>query len=542
MISDQQRADRQSEDTETTTDRIGARGIWLMCVACGALSVVAGAMTALNVALPEIGPSIGASSTQMTWLVDAYTVALAALLLPCGALGDRYGRRGLLVVGLAVFAIASLPPLWIDDPLIVIASRALAGVAAAMIMPATLSLLTSELPESRRPLAVAIWAGVAGAGSIGGFFVSGFLLEWFTWRSIFVTFAAVTALLAVASCTIATSRDDEPRRFDFPGALLSTSAVFLFVLGLLESPSRGWDDALVIGALAAGLALAVVFAFVEYRRDAPLLDVRLFSNRAFSAGAFTILVQFFASLGLFFVVLQRLQLDFGMSPLMAATAMLPLIAVIMVLSPIGGWLAVRYSLRTILVLGVGLTGVALILMGVLDYSSYLSLLPLLLLGSAGQGFATAPPTTAIMANTPSANQGVGSAVNDTFREVGAAIGIALAGSIVAAGYTRNIAPIADKVTATTGSTELGDHISRSLAEALHALDALVTQYPAQAGALGQVAEQARHAFVAPLNTACIVMGVVILVGAAILAFLSPDAMTPAADEPATEPEREPAAR
>ncbi|GAA3704388.1 MFS transporter [Gordonia hankookensis] len=542
MISDQQRADRQSEGTETTKDRIGARGIWLMCVACGALSVVAGAMTALNVALPEIGPSIGASSTQMTWLVDAYTVALAALLLPCGALGDRYGRRGLLVVGLVVFAIASLPPLWIDDPMIVIASRALAGVAAAMIMPATLSLLTSELPESRRPLAVAIWAGVAGAGSIGGFFVSGFLLEWFTWRSIFVTFAAVTFVLAVASCTIATSRDDEPRRFDFPGALLSTSAVFLFVLGLLESPSRGWDDAIVIGALAAGLVLAVVFAFVEYRRDAPLLDVRLFSNRAFSAGAFTILVQFFASLGLFFVVLQRLQLDFGMSPLMAATAMLPLIAVIMVLSPIGGWLAVRYSLRTILVLGVGLTGVALILMGVLDYSSYLSLLPLLLLGSAGQGFATAPPTTAIMANTPSANQGVGSAVNDTFREVGAAIGIALAGSIVAAGYSRNIAPIADKVAATTGSAELGDHISRSLAEALHALDALVTQYPAQAGALGQVADQARHAFVAPLNTACIVMGVVILVGAAVLAFLSPDAMTPAADEPAAEPERQPAAR
>ncbi|WP_124708880.1 MFS transporter [Gordonia insulae] len=537
MISDES---VDQPGSTTSGDRIGARGIWLMCVACGALSVVAGAMTALNVALPEIGPSIGASSTQMTWLVDAYTVALAALLLPCGALGDRYGRRGLLVVGLAVFAVASLPPLWVDDPTVVIASRALAGVAAAMIMPSTLSLLTSELPESRRPLAVAIWAGVAGAGSIGGFFVSGFLLEWFTWRSIFITFAVVTAVLAVASCTIATSRDDEPKRFDVPGALLSTAAVFLFVLGLLESPSRGWDDALVIGALIAGVALAVLFGFVEYRRDTPLLDVRLFSNRAFSAGAFTILVQFFASLGLFFVVLQRLQLDFGMSPLMAATAMLPLIAVIMVLSPVGGWLAVRYSLRTILVLGVGLTGVALILMGVLDYSSYLSLLPLLLLGSAGQGFATAPPTTAIMANTPSANQGVGSAVNDTFREVGAAIGIALAGSIVAAGYTRNIAPIADQVTATTGSAEFGERISRSLAEALHALDALVTRYPEQAGALGHVADQAKDAFVAPLNTACIVMGVVILVGAVVLVFLSPDAMTPAGS-PAAEPEHEPAA-
>ncbi|MFW0783088.1 MFS transporter [Gordonia sp. CPCC 206044] len=515
----------------TSPDRLGVRGIWLLCVTCGGLSVVAAAITALNLTLPEVGPALGASTTQMTWLVDAYTVTLAALLLPCGAVGDRYGRRGLLVVGLAVFALASLPAVWATDPTVVIASRALSGLGAAMIMPATLSLLTSELPASKRPLAVALWAGVAGAGGIGGFFVSGALLEWFTWRSIFVTFAVVSAVLMIASCTISTSRDSEPRRFDLFGAVLSTAAVFLFVIGLLETPTRGWDDPFVIVALIAGVVLAVAFTVTELRSDSPLLDVRLFTNRAFSAGACTVLVQFFASFGLFFVVLQRMQLDFGMSPLMAATAMLPLIVVIMVLSPIGSWLAVRYSLRTILFLGVALTGVALILMGTLDYTTYLGLLPWLILASVGQGFATAPPTTAIMANTPAANQGVGSAVNDTFREVGAAIGIALAGSIVASGYTHNIGPVADQVRSATGSAELGDRISRSLAEALHTIGALGDRYPQQAGALSEIVTQAKHAFIEPLNASCVTMGAIMLVGAVGLWFLSPHALTPKSDAP-----------
>ncbi|MGC4962788.1 MFS transporter [Gordonia sp. DT101] len=541
MVADQH---PPTSDRAEERDRIGARGIWLICVACAALAVVMGAMTALNVALPEIAPSIGATSTEMTWLVDAYTVALAALLLPSGAIGDRFGRRGLLIIGLAIFAAASTPPLWTDDPTAIIASRALSGVAAAMVMPSTLSLLTSQLPERKRPLAVSLWAGVGGAAGIGGFFVSGFLLEWFSWRSIFIVFTVVAALLAMASATIGTSRDEHSKPFDVPGALVSTAAVFLFVVGLLETPTRGWDDAVTLGALGAGLVLGVVFVVVERRRAAPLLDVHLFANRAFSAGALTVMVQFFASLGLFYVVLQRLQLDFGMSPLMAATAVMPVVVVIMILSPIGTWLAVRYSLRSMLVLGVSLTGIGLILMGVVPYTTYWGMFPMLMLGAVGQGFATAPPTTAIMANTPAATQGIGSAVNDTFRELGAAIGIAVSGSILASGYTRNIAPVADRVSAETGSSQLGEHIARSLAEALHTIDALATRLPGRTETLDAVADQAKQAFIGPMNTACVVMGIVILVGVAFLIFLSPRAMTPVSastSETETEPEREPAA-
>ena len=225
--------------TRTRLTRENTRAAWLILIACAAVSMVVAAMAALNTALADIAVDIGADSSEMTWIVDGYTLALAALLLPAGAIGDRFGRREVLIVGLVIFAVASLLAIWTTNPTQLICTRILAGAAAALIMPATLSLITSGVPTDKRSIAVSIWAAVAGAGAIAGFFVTGVLLEFFSWHSIFITFAASALVTALLCLTIGTSRDSNPGRFDFGGTALSVLGVTGIVFGLLEAPHRG---------------------------------------------------------------------------------------------------------------------------------------------------------------------------------------------------------------------------------------------------------------------------------------------------------------
>lgn len=525
-----------------TDEKFGLRTVWLIFVVCTAVSMVVAAMAALNTAIPEIAPDIEATSNQLTWLIDGYTLTLAALLLPAGALGDRYGRRLALVGGLIIFAIGSLLPVWINDPNLFIASRCFTGVGAAFAMPATLSLITSGVPESKRPLAVSIWAGVAGIGAIGGFFVTGILLEFFDWHSIFIAFAVAAGTTAVLSCTIPTSRDSTSKRFDLIGSISSAAAIALVVFGLIEAPHRGWVNPLVIAALIGGVALIGVFWMLQTRRAQPLLDVTLFRNRAFSAGAFSIMLQFLVAFGVFFVLLQRLQLVFGYSPLKSAVAMFPLVVVVMIFSLLGNWVAVKINLRAILAVGTFFMGVGVVMLGVIDHTEYWTIAVSLIVMAAGLGIATAPSTTGIMVNTPADNQGVGSAVNDTARELGSAVGIAIAGSLLAAGYTRDVQPTADSAQnqltqaasqlqaagqpeqaqqATSAAGSIGEHITRTLAEALQVAQGIAPRQPELAA---QISEGAKEAFVGPMNTACIVLGSIGIAGAVLLAIFTPKAM------------------
>lgn len=522
---------------------IDLRSAWLIAIACAAVSMVVAAMAALNTALPDIAVDIGADSSQMTWIIDGYTLALAALLLPAGSVGDRFGRRGILFAGLVVFAVASLLAIWVDGPTQLIGTRVLAGAAAALIMPATLSLITSGLPESKRAVGVSIWAAVAGVGAIAGFLVTGVLLEFFSWRAIFVTFAASAALTAVLVTTIGSSRHETPGRFDVLGSATSILAVTGVVFGLLEAPQRGWDDALVLVCLVGGVALIAAFCVIEIRSPAPLLDVRLFTNRAFGSGALAVAMQFFASFAAFYLILQQLQLVFGYSPLGSALALMPMVAGVAVFSFVGNWLAVRFhSLKFVLGGGIFIAGIGVILLGALDYDEYWVAASALAVAAVGLGLATAPSTTAIMSNIPMRDQGVGSAVNDTARELGAAIGIALAGSIVAAGYTSRITPTADLARAELAragqarsaagdpaggqmllaqADPAAERISRSLAEATAVADRLRDQ----AGPLAQrIADGAQAAFIAPMNQAYIIVGVILLVSAVVLGWLAPRRM------------------
>lgn len=484
--------------------------------------MVVAAMAALNTALPEVAVAVGADANDMTWIVDGYTLALAALLLPAGAIGDRFGRREVLIAGLVVFAIASLAAIWISNPTELIATRIGAGVGAALIMPSTLSLITSNVPENKRAVAISVWAAVAGAGAIAGFFVTGVLLQFFSWHSIFITFAASAVLTTALCLTIGTSKDSDPGSFDVAGSLTSIVAIAAVVFGLIEAPHRGWGDWLTLLCLVGGTALAVLFCVIELKRASPLLDVRLFANRAFGAGALAVTLQFFASFGVFYLVLQQLQLVFGYSPLRSAVALFPMVIGVAVFSMLGNWIAVRFdALRYMLAIGIFIAGLGIGAMGVIDYDQYWQLGVMLSVAAVGIGLATAPSTTAIMSNTPLDNQGVGSAVNDTAREIGAAIGIALAGSLLAAGYSDRIGPTADLARTQLGAldpakgADAADHIGKSLAEAVQ----VAHQLPEPLSS--QILHAAQQAFTEPMQTGCVILAGVLIAGSVFLGWFAP---------------------
>jgi EmrB/QacA subfamily drug resistance transporter len=409
--------------------------VWLLVVACLGVSLVISSMVALNAALPDLARETSATQSQLTWVVDGYTLALACLLLPAGAIGDRYGRRGALLIGLAIFTVASLAPTFLDSPVQLIIARAVTGAGAAFIMPATLSLLTAAYPKAERNKAVGIWAGVAGSGAIAGLLVTGVLLHFWAWQSIFWTFTGAGVVMFILALTVSSSRDDDAAPLDWVGAALiaSTVAVFVFVFGAVEAPERGWSHPAVWGSFAAGVVLAAAFTVVELRRRLPLLDVRLFARPDFATGAVGVTVLFFANFGFFFVSMQYIQLVMGYSPLQTALALAPLVAPVMVLSAASPWFLPRLGLGVTVSVGLVILAAGLISMRVLDVgSSFLDLAWPLLIMSTGIGLCTAPTTSAIMGAAPDEKQGVASAVNDTTREVGAALGIAVAGSMLAA--------------------------------------------------------------------------------------------------------------
>ncbi|MFC9789065.1 MFS transporter [Rhodococcus sp. NPDC127528] len=496
--------------TESGNVRMSAREVWTLTVVCSAVAMVIAAAAALNSALPAMALETGATQSQLTWIVDSYTLTLAALLLPAGALGDRFGRRGVLLAGLAIVAVASAGPVWLDSPTWLIAFRAVGGIGAALVMPATLSLLTATFPPEHRARGVAIWSGVAASGGIAGLLVSGLLLEHWSWQSIFVGFTGVAVALFAVSWTIAPSREQSPPRFDLPGAALAIVAVGLFVLGMLEGPIRGWTDPLPMTALVVGVLCAAVFTVVELRRAEPLLDVRLFGNREFGAGAASITLQFLASFALFYLIVQYMQLVLGYSPLQSGLALAPMIVPTMLLSAAIPWLLPRVGLRWLSVAGLVFAGLGMFVFARVDADSgYGATVLALLIYSVGVGLCTAPATHAIVDNTPDDKQGVASAVNDTTREIGAAVGIALAGSLLAATYSRGIEPAVQAV-----PEPAKEPVGSSLAAAL--------QVAKMAGPQGdQLAAFARLVFMDGMSDAARALGAILLMAAVVVGVCAP---------------------
>lgn len=414
---------------------------WTLAVACMAVGLVVASMTALNTALGDLAVATSATQTQLTWIVDGYTVALACLLLPAGAIGDRYGRRGALLTGLLIFTFGSVAPAMLHNPTHIIAGRAVAGVGAAFVMPATLSLLTVAYPKAQRIKAVGIWAGVAGSGGVLGMLGSGLLLHFWDWHSIFWSLGACGLAIFVLACTVAPSRDTDAPPVDWFGAALIGAAVAIAVFAILEAPHRGWNDYVVWGGLIVGTLIAAIFGVVEFRKRQPLLDVRLFQDRAFASGVATIVFMFGGTFGFFYLGMQYVQQIMGYSPLMTAVAFGPFMVPLAIFSALSFWYVPKLGLRLVLSVGTALMAVGFLCMQWLDVNStYWDLAWPTLILATGIGFCTAPTTSAIMGAVPDHKQGVASAVNDTTREMGGALGIAVAGSLLAERYTHELAP------------------------------------------------------------------------------------------------------
>ena len=482
-------------------------------VMCLSLMMVVASVASLNVALPSIAADTGATQAQLQWIVDAYALAFAALLLPAGAIGDRFGRKPILATGLALFGLASLAAIFVDSPGALIGLRGVMGIAAAFVMPVTLSVITTIFPPEERGKAVGTWVGVAaGGGGVIGLLVSGLVLQWLSWPAIFGLNVVLAALaLAGTIAIVPQTRESIPPRLDPVGTLISVAGLAALVFGLNEGGSRGWGDSVVVASLAIGAAGLTAFVLWELRRRDPMLDPRNFLRRGFGAGSLSVSVQFFAAFGFLFLALTYLQLVLGFAPLRASATLLPMALVVIPLSRVAPAIAARLGVRVRRAIGLSLMAIGFLVMAQLGRR----LLGLGVLGRAdpvrcGHGaVGRAGDDCDQSPSLPPEKQGVASAVNDVSRELGGALGIAVLGSVMNSGYRSGMAD------ATTGlPPAAAGHVTSSLATA--------QQVGAQLGAHGQqLIAQAQSAFMDGFTASLVAGAVVLLFGAAFVAIRAP---------------------
>jgi len=424
----------------------------VMAAVCGALVAVVAGVSGLNVAQQAIALDLGASQSQILWAINGYTVALAALLMPVGAIGDRWGRKPVLLVGLGVFALGNVIAALAGSPELLIGGRIVAGAGAAMVMPVTLSVITSSFPEEARGNAVGVWAGFAGAGGIIGMLSSALIIDNLTWPWLFAIPVVMSVLAGLLSfAVVPNSQEYEGGRFDTLGSILSVLAVGGIVLGIHEGPERGWTDPLTLVGLGLGLAALAGFITRELRFEHPLLDVRVFANRALSVGILSLTVVFGIMFGIFLTLMQFMVAVLGFSAIRSALGLMPMALMMIVLSPFAPRVAQRIGLRNTLVAGALFLAAGLVTMAeMVDTTSYWSIVPGLLLTALGLAATMTPATTAITGALPRARQGVASALNDTSREIGGAVGIALLGSIFNAQYSANVGDVAERLDPSQG--------------------------------------------------------------------------------------------
>jgi EmrB/QacA subfamily drug resistance transporter len=367
-------------------------------------------------------------------------LVFAGVLLTAGAMGDRFGRKGALMWGLAIFGSMSLLATMAVDPGALIAIRAVQGLGAALLMPGTLSILAAVFPPEERSRAIAIWAGFAGSGAAIGIVGSGWLLEHFWWGSVFfVNVPIVATALVLVAWLVPTSRDPRGLPLDVVGALLSIVALGALLFGIIEGPELGWTDGVTVGGFALAAVALAGFVTWERRREFPMLDLQFFASRPFAVGTTTIALTFFAMFGLFFLMTQYLQSVRGYTPLEAGVRILPMMAAMIPASVLSARWAARVGSRAVLSAGLTLLTAGLLVIASLGTTtSYWVLAVGLLLLGTGMGNVAAPATGAVMASLPVAKAGVGSAVNDTAREVGGALGIAVLGSLLSSAYRSSL--------------------------------------------------------------------------------------------------------
>jgi EmrB/QacA subfamily drug resistance transporter len=497
---------------------------WTLSILCGSLVLIVMGNSVLNVALPTLVRELNASGSDLQWIVDAYALVFGGLLLTMGAVGDRFGRRGALQAGLGIVGLSSIGALFIDQATPLIVVRAIMGIGAALVMPATLSILSQVFPPEERGKAFGIWAAFAGLGGAIGPIVGGWLLENFNWASIFVLNIPVIVFgLVGAVFLVPPSRDENKTPLDPVGALLSILALGSILYGIIEGPDKGWSSPEVLAAFGLSALSWPAFVLWELRTPNPMLPMKYFKDRRFSSGNIALALTFYTMFAFFFVVTQYMQFVRGYGPLEAGLRMFPLAIGLMVSAPNSDKFARRFGVPATAAGGLLLVAVALGMLSTLDTdTAYPLMAAAFFLTGVGMGTAMAPSTTLIMDAVPRAKAGVGSAMNDTSREVGGALGIAALGSILNSVYA--------------GSIQVPAGMPAAAAEA--AKDSIGSAFYVAAkmpGAAGeQLMEAARLAFVDGLFAALVSGTVLTVLTAAFVWFAMPQrttSMSPASPVP-----------
>ena len=487
---------------------------WLtLLVLCISLIVITLDNTILNVALPTLAKpaaqgGLSASSSQLQWIVDAYTIVFAGLLLTAGSLGDRFGRYRGLAIGLTIFGTGSLLSSFAGSANVLIATRALMGVGGAFIMPSTLSILTNVFTDPvERGKAIGVWAGVSALGIGLGPISGGTLLSHFSWGSVFlVNIPIVIGGLVLGFLLVPESRDPSQPRLDPLGALLSIAGLTAILWAIIEAPSHGWGAGDVIGAFVVGAAILGLFFAWELHTDHPMLDMHFFENPRFTAASAAITLTFFALFGTLFLLTQYLQSVLAYSTVEAGAVLLPQAATLMICAPLSSVWVQRFGNKRVVTTGLLIVSSSLFGFLLLTPSSnVLTVMGVSVVMAVGMANIMAPATDSIMGSLPRAKAGVGSAVNDTTRQMGGAVGVAVLGSLLSSHYS---SAVVDKL---GGTVDPG--LLNSLEEGVGQAVAIGRSVPGGDGIIAA----ARDAYVEGMHLSALVAAGVTLVAAAAVA-------------------------
>jgi EmrB/QacA subfamily drug resistance transporter len=469
--------------------------------------------TILNVALPTLAKPVsagglGASGSELQWIVDSYTIVFAGLLLTAGALGDRFGRYRSLAFGLAVFGAGSALSTFASSASMLIGTRALMGVGASFIMPATLSILTNVFTDNReRAKAIGVWAGVSAIGIGIGPVAGGFLLTHFWWGSVFlVNVPVVLIALVLGYLLIPESRDESAPKLDPFGSLLSIAGLSALLWAIIEGPSKGWRSTEVTAAFVIAVIVLTGFFLWELTYSSPMLDVRFFRNRRFSAASGAITVTFLTLFGTIFLLTQYFQSVLGYSTVKAGAVLIPQAAMMMVFAPLSPRWVHRFGNKLVVVAGMIVVAITLLLMTTFTpHSSTPHVVLVTMLLGLGIAHIMPPATESIMGALPREKAGVGSAMNDTTRQVGGAVGVALLGSILSSQYGSHITSTLDGV----APVDLIDRAKDSVGAAL----GLAQRDPQAQPFASAIGNAARDGFVNGFHTAVLVSAAIVVAAA-----------------------------
>ena len=507
-------AEPDLRDLAGVPDHVHRRRWWALAVLSMSLVMIVMDNTILNVALPHLSEALQASTSQLQWIVDAYTIVFAGLLLTLGALGDRLGRRKALLAGLVIFAGGSAAATFATTATWLIVTRGVMGVGGALIMPSTLSILANVFRDPReRAKAISVWSAASGIGIVAGPLLGGFLLNHFSWASVFwVNVPVALLMLGATIALVPDSRAADAPRTDVAGVLLSTGGIVALLYGIIQAPEHGWTSVASVSAFVVAVVALAGFVAWELHTPAPMLDVRFFRNPRFSAANGAITLAMFGMFGSLFLLSQFLQFVQGNDAFAAGVRMTPFAVGLALGAPLGNLADRRIGTKYTVSLGLAIAAIGLGSFVRLEAdSSFAPLLVSILVMSVGMGLVFGPATESVMGSLPPERAGVGSAINDTTRELGGALGVAVIGSAMSSAYTHHVVDALRGIDLPAGA---GVAVERSLAGAL----AVARQAGGDAGA--GIADAARQAFVAGMHRGVVIGAVAVALAAlAALVFL-----------------------